>query len=33
LGVERKDPERIRQALNRSGSGQAGHGPWEWVLF
>lgn len=27
LGVERKDPERIRQALNRGGSGQAGHGP------
>ena len=32
-GVERKDPGCIRQALNRSGSGQAGHGPWEWVLF
>ncbi len=29
-GVERKDPGRIRQALNRSGSGQVGHGPWEW---
>ena len=27
--VERNDPGRIRQALNRAGSGQVGHGPWE----
>jgi hypothetical protein len=31
--VERNDPGRFRQALNRPGSGQAGHGPWEQVLI
>ena len=32
-GAERNDPGCIRQALNRSGGGQARHGPWEWVLI
>ena len=27
--VERIDPGHILQALNRAGSGQVGHGPWE----
>jgi hypothetical protein len=31
--VERIDPGRIPLALIRSGSGQAGHGPWEQVLI
>ena len=31
--VDRNDPGRIRSALNRAGSGQAGHGPWEQVLI
>ena len=31
--VDRNAPGRFRQALNRAGSGQAGHGPWEQVLI